>query len=65
MKVLPVDFENRMKNLLGDEFEDYRNSLEEEPVKSFRVNTDKISLFRDCLLFYHQPDHLIYRSYAW
>ena len=44
MKVLPVDFENRMKNLLGDEFEDYRKSLEEEPVKSFRVNTDKISL---------------------
>ena len=33
-----------MKNLLGDEFEDYRDSLEEEPVKSFRVNTDKISL---------------------
>ena len=44
MKALPVDFENRMKNLLGDEFEDYRNSLEEEPVKSFRVNTDKISI---------------------
>lgn len=44
MKQLPIDFENRMKNLLGDEFEDYKNSLEEEPVKSFRVNTDKISL---------------------
>ena len=44
MKILPADFENRMKNLLGDEFESYKNSLEEEPVKSFRVNTDKISL---------------------
>ena len=44
MKQLPLDFENRMKNLLGDEFESYKASLEEEPVKSFRVNTDKISL---------------------
>ncbi len=44
MKILPVDFENRMKNLLGDEFEAYKNSLEEEPVRSFRINTDKISL---------------------
>ena len=44
MKVLPVDFENRMKNLLGDEFSSYKASLEDEPVKSFRVNTDKISL---------------------
>ena len=44
MKQLPIDFENRMKNLLGDEFESYKNSLEEEPVRSFRINTDKISL---------------------
>ena len=44
MKALPVDFENRMKNLLGDEFESYKNSLEEEPVRSFRINTDKIPL---------------------
>jgi len=44
MKVLPIDFENRMKNLLGDEFETYKGSLEEDPVRSFRVNTDKISL---------------------
>lgn len=44
MKQLPLDFENRMKNLLGDEFESYKASLEEEPVKSFRVNIDKISL---------------------
>ena len=44
MKVLPVDFENRMKNLLGDEFSSYKASLEEEPVRSFRVNTNKVSL---------------------
>ncbi|MBR3788403.1 MAG: RNA methyltransferase [Clostridia bacterium] len=44
MKTLPIDFENRMKNLLGDEFESYKNSLEEEPVRSFRINTNKISL---------------------
>ncbi len=44
MKQLPIDFENRMKMILGDEFDDYRKSLEEEPVRSFRVNTDKISL---------------------
>ena len=44
MKALPVDFENRMKNLLGDEFSSYKASLEEEPVRSFRINTDKISL---------------------
>ena len=44
MKILPVDFENRMKNLLGDEFEAYKACLEEPPVGSFRVNTNKISL---------------------
>lgn len=41
---LPADYENRMKILLGDEFDDYTKALSEEPVKAFRVNTDKISL---------------------
>ncbi len=41
---LPIEFENRMKSLLGDEFEDYIKALTEPPVKGFRVNTDKISL---------------------
>ena len=41
---LPIEFEERMKLLLGDEFEDYKKSLENPPVKGFRVNTDKISL---------------------
>lgn len=44
MKKLPKEFTQRMKNLLGEEFEDYINALNEKPVKAFRVNTDKISL---------------------
>ena len=44
MKELPVEFENRMKTLLGDEFEDFKKSFNEPPVRAFRVNTDKISL---------------------
>lgn len=44
MKQLPLDFENRMKKLLGDDFSDYINELQNPPVKAFRVNTDKISL---------------------
>ena len=42
MKQLPVEFENRMKLLLGDEFEDFKKSYDESPVRAFRVNTDKI-----------------------
>ncbi len=41
---LPEEFEVRMKDLLGADFEKYIKALEEEPVKAFRVNTDKISL---------------------
>lgn len=41
---LPIDFENRMKTLLGEEFENYKAELEKPPVKAFRVNTDKIAL---------------------
>ena len=44
MKQLPVEFENRMKTLLGDEFEDFKKSYDESPVRAFRVNTDKISV---------------------
>ena len=44
MKQLPVEFENRMKILLGDEFEDFKKSYDEPPVRAFRVNTDKISV---------------------
>ena len=44
MKQLPQEFENRMKTLLGDQFEDFKKSFDEPPVRAFRVNTDKISL---------------------
>ena len=44
MKQLPVEYENRMKKLLGEEFDAYKEALEQEPVKAFRVNTDKITL---------------------
>ncbi len=42
--ILPKEYENRMKSLLGDEFSDYIASLEQEPVRAFRVNLSKISL---------------------
>lgn len=44
MKQLPVAFESRMKKLLGNDFEKYKLSLKDSPVRGFRVNTDKISL---------------------
>lgn len=44
MKQLPVEFENRMKVMFGDEFNDFKKSYEESPVRAFRVNTDKISV---------------------
>lgn len=44
MKDLPFEFAERMKNLLGDEYDDFVESLRAEPVRGFRVNTDKISL---------------------
>lgn len=44
MKQLPIEFQNRMKTLLSDEYEDFIKSFDEPPVRAFRVNTDKISL---------------------
>lgn len=44
MKVLPLEFAERMRHLLGSEYDLYLKALEQEPVKGFRVNTDKISL---------------------
>ncbi len=41
---LPTEFENRMKKLLGSDFGSYIASFEDAPVRSFRVNTEKISL---------------------
>ncbi len=44
MKQLPIDFTNRMKLLLGDEYDAYIKAVNEPPVKAFRVNTSKISV---------------------
>ena len=44
MKNLPLEFSLRMKNLLGEEYESYEKAVNSEPVRGFRVNTDKISL---------------------
>ncbi len=41
---LPVEYKERMKLLLGNEYKDYENALNEQPVRGFRVNTEKISL---------------------
>lgn len=44
MKDLPKEFAERMKTLLGDEYDDFLSALNGEPVKGFRINTDKISI---------------------
>ncbi len=41
---LPEAFEKRMKILLGNDFDKYIEAVNNEPVKGFRVNTDKISI---------------------
>ncbi len=42
--ILPIEFEQRMMSLLGEEYAEFREALEREPVKGFRVNTEKIGL---------------------
>ncbi len=43
--MLPIEFKERMKNILGDEAQAFFNELEcGEPARSFRVNTIKISV---------------------
>ena len=44
MKQLPVEFQERMRSLLGNEYDDFLKSYDEKPVRALRVNTDKISL---------------------
>lgn len=41
--MLPNEFTSRMKELLGDGYEDFIRSFDESPVRSFRINTKKIS----------------------
>lgn len=44
MKELPFEYTERMKNLLGANYDDYINAYSSAAVRAFRVNTDKISL---------------------
>lgn len=44
MKKLPQEFLERMKCLLGEQYDDFLKSYDLPPVKAFRVNIDKISL---------------------
>ena len=44
MKELPLEYSERMNEILGEDFENYLNALSTSPVRAFRVNTDKISL---------------------
>lgn len=44
MKQLPTQYTERMKSLLGKDFENYITEFQTPPIKAFRVNTDKISL---------------------
>lgn len=41
--MLPAEFENRMKTLLGADYEKFEIAMNEPPVRAFRVNTKKIS----------------------
>ncbi len=44
MKQLPAKYEKRMRALLKADFELYEKAINDEPVRAFRVNTDKIPL---------------------
>ncbi len=44
MKDLPIEYSQRMQEMLGNEYSDYTNALKSPPVRGFRVNTDKISV---------------------
>ncbi len=43
MKELPLEYVNRMKELLGEEYQAYENAMAQQSVRGFRVNTQKIS----------------------
>ena len=43
MKALPVEYENRMRQLLGSDFQAYIDVMNVSPMRAFRINTNKIS----------------------
>ena len=44
MRALPIAFTERMKQLMGSEFDDYMACYDRAAERAFRVNTDKISV---------------------
>lgn len=44
MKQLPEEFVERMKNLLGSDYQLYEQAVNSQPVRAYRVNTNKISV---------------------
>lgn len=44
MKTLPIEYTERMKRLLGDDYALYEKALQQTPKRGFRVNTKRISL---------------------
>ena len=42
--MIPEKFKERMKNMLGDEYETFEKALGEENVRAIRINTTKISV---------------------
>ena len=44
MITLPNEYKKRMQSLLGEEFAEYEASLNQNPIRAFRVNYEKISL---------------------
>jgi len=40
---LPLEFERNMRNLLGKDFDNYIESLNEQPKKGMRVNANYIT----------------------
>lgn len=44
MKQLPIEYINRMKSILNGEYDEYINALNENSIRAFRVNTNKISI---------------------
>lgn len=60
MITLPPLYEERMRKLLGDDFENYQATLNQSPIKAFRVNTDKISTEEFQKLNFHTDKKIPY-----
>ncbi|MBP9988246.1 MAG: methyltransferase domain-containing protein [Ruminococcus sp.] len=41
--MIPFEFEERMKKILGEDFDKYEKAIAQKPVRAFRINRNKIS----------------------